>query len=502
MKHVRYAALAALMAVALPGMGRTQMTVHSGAFELTLENAVDIAMGSSYRVKQLELGIDRTRYWLEARQASLKSSAYIRLRSPQFEAVSETKWNSTLHKDEIIRQNTRLWQMDLAINQPVVLFGRPTNGYLSLNNKVYRYNQVNGGQDISYYNRYYVKYEQPLFQPNRLKNNIEDAELDLERRELDYVEDRVQLIDDIADDYYDMFDLTYREGVYLKHQEVLAEISRIAASAAAMDTVRQVELFQAQVETANAREAILQTQSTHRRRSMQIKQRLRIPDSDSIYVVPDVVVRPIEVDAEQAVEYGLSLRPRLRMLGITRRSDEIDLENVKGSNSFHVDLEMTYGLEREDEYFDELGDTYDNSYSVGVNAYIPLWDWGRRKANIQAEEISIKKTDLYIEETRTSIRANILNAIINLEEYQERAISMRESVNMTRNITAISIENYRNGLLSLQDVLQVINQQRDTELNFLEAFLGYRRSLLWLNTQTYYDYENGISLIDKYRARM
>ena len=84
--------------------------------------------------------------------------------------------------------------MDLAISQPVILFGRPTNGYLSLNNKVYRYNQVNGGQDVSYYNRYYVKYAQPFFQPNRLKNNIEDAELDLERRELEYIEDRVHIV--------------------------------------------------------------------------------------------------------------------------------------------------------------------------------------------------------------------------------------------------------------------------------------------------------------------
>jgi len=502
MQHLRHAALAAIMAVVLPGMGSAEIPIHIGAFELTLENAVDIAMGSSYRIKQLELGIDRNRYWLKARQASLKSSAYLRLRSPQFEAVSETKWNSTLQKDEIIRQNTRLWQMDLAINQPVVVFGYPTNGYLSLNNKVYRYNQVNGGQDISYYNRYYVKYEQPLFQPNRLKNNIEDAELDLERRELEYVEDRVELIDDIADDYYDLFDLTYREGVYLQHREVLEEISRIAANAAETDSARQVELLQAQVEIANARESILQNQSSQRREVMQIKQRLRIPVNDSIYVVPDVVVTPIQVDPEQAVRYGLSLRPRLRMLDISRRQDEIDLESVKGSNSFHLDLEMTYGLEREDEIFDEMSHTYDNSYSVAVNAYIPLWDWGRRKANIQAEEISIKRTDLYIEESRTSIRANILNAIINLEEYQKRALAMRESVNMTRNITSISVDNYRNGLLSLQDILQVVNQQRDTELNFLEAFLGYRRSLLWLTTQTYYDYENDISLIEKYRAQM
>ena len=146
---------------------------------LTLDNAVDIAMESSYRIKQLELGIERNRYWLKARQASLKSRVDMNLNAPEYKVVSDYKWNSTLKKDEIIRENTRLWQMDLAVRQPVVLLGYPTNGYLSLNNKVYRYLQQDGYKDVNYYNRYYLKFEQPFFLPNELKNNIEDADRNL-----------------------------------------------------------------------------------------------------------------------------------------------------------------------------------------------------------------------------------------------------------------------------------------------------------------------------------
>ena len=67
---------------------------------------------------------------------------------------------------------------------------------------------------MKYYNRLFLQFEQPFFQPNNLKNNIEYAEIDLRRTELNYVTDRVNLADDIADDYYDLFELIYRNNIY------------------------------------------------------------------------------------------------------------------------------------------------------------------------------------------------------------------------------------------------------------------------------------------------
>ena len=130
------------------------------SINLTLDRAFEIAMDNSYRIKHLQMGIERTRYLLKARQAGLKSRVYMYIRSPELDATSEFKWNSTLQKDEIVHQNTRLWQMDLSIRQPVILFGYPTNGYLSLNNRMYRYLQKeNGTEDVDYYNRYFIRFK-------------------------------------------------------------------------------------------------------------------------------------------------------------------------------------------------------------------------------------------------------------------------------------------------------------------------------------------------------
>ena len=469
---------------------------------LTFDSAVNIAMENSYRIKQLQLGIERTRYWLKANRAALKSRVYLNLTSPEFDGVSDYKWNSTLQKDEIIHQDTSLWQMDLSVRQPVVILGHPTNGYLSLNNKVYRYLQkINGDKDIRYYNRHFVKFEQPLFKPNTLKNNIEDAELDLEETELDYLSDQISMIDDIADDYYDLYELAYMNRIYSHEVDNLETIYDIALAFAASDTNLTIEAIQAKIEYANAREELLENQSDTRLEISRMKQRLRMSDIDSLSLGElEVRITPVDINIDRAVQYGYTLRPRLRLLDIRRRKDEIDLNNAEGSDAFFVNLEMTYGLEKQDEEYERLVEDYDNSYSVSVNAYIPIWDWGRRKSRIEAERISLKKTELYIEESRNQIRSEIVNAVANLKEYQSRAINLQSNLSAMHEITEISIAQYRNGIISFNDLLQVVVRERETQSGFLDAYLGYRKSLLNLMINTYYDYERDVPLIDRFLA--
>ena len=480
-----------LLGAVVPAQALAQRVLH-----LTLDKAVEIAMRNSYDIKQLELGIQRRKAWLRAEQAGLKSKVYMRLWAPQINAISVYKWNSLLHRDEIVRTNTRLWQAELSVRQPVIILGYPTNGYLSLNYKTYRYWQKDGGAEVNYYNRYFVAFEQPLFQPNTLKNNIEHAEADLQEAELRYLEDRVRMIDTIADSYYELFRMSYLERIYGRRLKLLEDVQSAAEVLAREDTTRKVDLIQVRVEIANTRDRIAQNRSDLRMAIADLKQRLRARLPDSVVVDPAVDLRPIHVTLDDAVQKGFELNPRLRILALRRRQREIELENTRGWNSFRVNLEMTYGLEREDERFGMLFHDLDKSYSVSANAYLPLWDWGQRKARIEARSIMVKEADLRIEAKRHEIKSDVANAVTNLREYQQRALNMQENLEMARQIAVMNLERYRKRQISLQDLLQNVNQVETTERNFLEAYLGYRRSLLKLMVVTYYDYEKDATLLD------
>jgi len=468
--------------------------------QLTRDTAVEIAMNNSYNIKQLELGIRRTRYWLKAERAALKSKVYMNINAPEIDAVADYKWNSTLRKNEIIHQNTRRWQMDVSVRQPVILLGYPTNGYLSLNNKIYRYLQKeNGLEDVDYYNRFFFKFEQPIFLPNELKNDIENAELNVQREELNYIRNRVGLANQVAYDFYNLFGLVYRDGVYTEQVRNLQRVYEIARDIAGADTTRVIEEIQARVELANITELQMKNRSNFRMRILNMKQRLRLDIQDSLVIRHDIDIKKINIDFDKALEYCYTLRPHLRLLRIEKRRREISLNNAHGWDSFRLNFEITFGLEKNHDRYQAMMDEYDNSYSVSLNAYIPIWDWGRRKAWIGAERVNVQRAELNIDENMSSLRNSLNTTVTDLEDYQQRALNLRESVIMAREIVEASIGQYRDGDITLQNVLQIIKRQNETELNFLEAYLGYRRELQELKGLTFFDFETDSSMIDKYK---
>ena len=467
---------------------------------MSVDSAVDIAMKNSYRIRQIELGIKRTLYWLKSERAALKSKVYMNLAAPEFDAVADYKWNSTLGKDEIIRQNTRRWQMDLSVRQPVILFGLPTNGYLSLNNKIYRYLQKeNGDRDVDYYNRFFIKFEQPIFRPNELKNDIESAELNVKREELDYIRDRVNLANSISYAFYDLYSLVRRNEIYSHYVMDVERLYDIARSVAQQDTTRRIEEIRAQVELLNAREMQMKNQSEIRLQKLNMKQRLRLDVRDSLLVDHTVTLKRIDVDFNEALRFGYTLRPHIQMLKIEKRRREIRLDNTYGWDAFHLNLEITLGFERNQDRYQAMWDKYDNSYSVSLAAYVPIWDWGRRKAWRAAETVNVRTAELNIEENLDSIKNSLNTTVTNLEDYQQRALSLQNSVSIAQEICDLSIQQYKDNKITLNGVLQIIERQRETEFNFLDAYVGYRRTLQSLKSLTYYDYEDNVSMIDKYK---
>lgn len=461
--------------------------------DLTLDNAVEIAMNHSYQIKRLKLGIDRSTMWLKARQAGLKSHVYMDIKTPDLQHVSDTRWNSVLYRDEIVQLNTQMWQSQLSIKQPVMLLGYPTNGYISLNYRVYRYAQQEGGDsDIDYYNRLYIKFEQPFFLPNELKNDLEEAELNLKDNRLNYVSERMNILHNIADDYYDAFEYGYYEIIYGHQIENLITVQAIASRYENDANGRRKDPIQVRLEIANVRENLLENRSRLRMELANIRQKLNLSPEDSLVFNPEIIFNPVAIELDQAVHYGFTLNPWLERLAIWKRNSEIDLENIRGQDAFRMTLEMTYGLEKSNQDFSNMWMDYDNSNSITLNAYVPIWDWGKRRYQIEAERLNVKRREIDIQEREENIRKSVTNAYTNLTEYQARFDNMRQSLKLAEEITQISLDEYASGEATLQDLLQIINRHTETETKLMEAYLGYKRAYLELMVQTYYDFEKGM----------
>ncbi|MCH7935174.1 MAG: TolC family protein [Gemmatimonadetes bacterium] len=472
--------------------------------EMTLERMVDLSLSNSYRIRNLNLGIDRTRHRLGAEEARLKTNVSLQLSVPEFESSADPRWNSTLGRNEIIHETTRRWESTLSIRQPVILFGYPTNGYLSLNNRVYRYNQIgdDGQNDLRYYNRYFVRYTQPLFQPNGLKNDLEEAQLNLENSELEFYDDVVEIIDDVSGDYFELFEDAYDRVI---NERLVANLQLAVTAAediAQLDPDRALDLNQVTVELANAEQELERALSDFRIRAARLKTRLNIPESDSITLNPMIMVNPVPIDIAQATEFALTATPRMRQLDIQYRRNELNLDQTKGRNAFRVNLNFSYGREALDSQFRNVFGNPTNTYSVDVTARIPIWDGGERRERIASSAIRIQQTGLRIEEAETQIVSRIQNEVRNVAEFQDRALNMETNLLLANQLSASTLALYVQGSASMFDLLQTFRTEAQTAENLLDAYLGWRNSLLRIQEMTYFDFEVGVPVLERYGVRL
>ena len=500
-KNIRvcFSAFALLASFALPG---PLLVAQEGPqiIDLTLERMVDLTLSRSYQVRRLNLEIQRDQFNLHAQQARLRSSVDLELTVPAFRLTSEPKWNSELQKDEIVQEHTRRWEGELSVSQPVILFGYPTNGYLSFNNRMYRYNQIedDGTEDVDYYNRYYISYRQPLFQPNGLKNDLEQAEMSLERTQLEFYGDVVGIVDNVAEDYYDLFEEQFTRDIYLDLSDNLDRALEIAQGLVRSDSTRSIELDQIQVELANALENVQAAESSFRLDAASVKRDLGLADTDSIAITTAFQLDPVSVDMEEAVQYAMELTPRMRQLDMSLRGSEIRLEDTKSRGGFQLDLNMSYGREKRDDEAANLWLHPDNSYTVNVTAEVPIWDWGERKARIASSEIGIQQSLLRLEEAEIQIVSSVRNEVLNVQDREARTMAMRDNLELARDVSETSFQRYETGAISALDLILSLRREADTAENFLEAYLGWRGSLRRVQEMTFFDFERGIPVLERF----
>jgi outer membrane protein TolC len=214
------------------------------------------------------------------------------------------------------------------------------------------------------------------------------------------------------------------------------------------------------------------------------------------------MVNPVPIDITQATEFALTSTPRMRQLDIRYRRNELNLDQTKGRNSFRVNLNFSYGREKIDPQFREIFGSPTNTYSIDVNASIPLWDGGARKSRIASSEISLSQTRLRIEEAEQQIVSSVENEVRNVAEYQDRALNMEQNLALASELSASTLSLYVGGSASMFEVLQTFRTEADTAENLLDAYLGWRNSLLRIQRMTYYDFELDVPVLERYGVRL
>lgn len=457
---------------------------------LTLEQALETANENSPNIKRALLNLERSQQYLNAQRAALKSNFSLSLNPISYnqsrtfnDLISDWNTNETLNTGGTF-----------TVSQPIKL----TDGTISLNNSFgwqKSYSEYSDRETKTFSNNLYIRFDQPLFTYNRTTLTLNELELDLENTRLSYAMQRLSLEKSVTQAFYSVFQSQMDLEISQDELNNTETSYNIIKNKAEGGLVAREELYQAELNMATSRSDLENKKVALENAKDAFKQMLGISLFEDIMILADVSITTVEVNLQQALDYGLVQRMELRQREITIENNQFSLIQTNAMNEFKGDVSLSVGIIGDNQ---EFGNVYENPTSnprVSLSFRIPLYDWGEKKARIKAAEATIQSSELSLEDENNNIIIGIRSVyrnLLNNERQIEIARIREQNAQLTYDINAAK---YKNGDITGLDLSLNQNQLSTAKTSYSNALISYKIELLNLKIQSLWDFENNKSYI-------
>lgn len=468
----------AMLSSAAPTLAQTPMT---------LESAMAIAESGSPSIQRSLMNIEQYQYNLQAERASLKSRFSLTLDPFSFSNNRrfDNQFSQWFTNIEMFSSGT------FRVDQPIL----ETDGTIALINTFsWRSNEteiasLGSNSNRAFYNNLYLAISQPIFTFNRRKMQLNELELNYENANLDYAIQRLQLERTITGQFFDVYLAQLNLDIA---QEELANTTKnfdIVKNKVEAGLLAKEEFYQADLNFANAQLAVQDNELALANAEESFKREIGMNLDEDIQLITALEATPVVVDLEKAIDFALKSRMELRQRRINIEQSFFELERTKSQNEFRADLQLTLGIFGDNEVFSKVYDRPTRNPSVGLQVNVPIFDWGERKARINAQTVSMRTQRLELQEDQKQIRMDIRRAYRSIQTQMPRIEIAKKSVENAELTYEINLERYVNGDLTGIQLNQFQSQLSNNKISYAQALINYKTQLLDLKILTLFDWE-------------
>lgn len=461
-----------------------------GVIVLDLDLALRYALDQSWRMERVKLDLQRDRFNLQASRAGLKSNASLSFTLPDFDQSIKEIIDPSSGDPIVLKTRGARYSGRISVRQPL-----PTDGVISLNgvfNRTQDYLFTFTPGKKYYYGSVFLRYEQPILQPNRIQNAIKRAELILEGSELSFLDEQIRIINDISNNYFRLYEQTYQDLLAKEELDRLEQLYDTGRQRFQRGDMTEIDLLQLEVDLTARRDRASSATGRLARQKNSFKQLIGLPADEEIEVKPVLTFTEVEINADLAIDRAFQNRPDIRRNEMWREREEMDLVERKSWGSVRGTVSLTLGLEGRgsamQSFYEEMVNP-DQARGAAINFTVPLWDWGRNQAQINSQLTELEKVRRTGEESKKSIRRIVGDVVDRVMEAQNRLGMLVRSVDAADRSFRLSSQRFTEGTLNVQDLLLTQGRLAEARRSYLNAYLDYRRALVDLTRQTYWDWE-------------
>ena len=277
-----------------------------------------------------------------------------------------------------------------------------------------------------------------------------------------------------ANAYYDLQDAGEQIRI---NQSFLEEASRNLRDSRLRQEVgvgTRFDTLRAEVQFANARQSLIQSQSQERVNRRAIAQLLNLPPTASVSTTPVNVAKNWPLDLEESIilafQNRAELEQQLYQADLSDEQREIALSAIRPTLQVFANYSAQTFVNDNDGILD--------NYSFGARFNWRPFDGGAARARARQQEIASQIAEEQFSSNLDQVRFDVEQSFFNLRSNQENIATSEIAVAQAEEALALANLRLQAGVGTQLDVLSAQSELTQAQANNVAAILGYNRALV------------------------
>jgi outer membrane protein len=298
---------------------------------------------------------------------------------------------------------------------------------------------------------------------NRTKN---DVQLQASQNTIN---NKTDLTVSVSKAFYDVLATTQQIKVTTEDITRIERSLRDATNQYKAGVTDKIDYKRATISLNNTRAAKKSNEEILKAKMQYLKTLMGYPADKDFSILYDSLQMEREVLLDTLQNADFKSRIEYQILSTQKRLLEANVLYNKWSYLPTVALNGAYNLNFQNNVFIDLyGRNYPNSFAA-VTLALPLYQGGKRKANLNVAEWQVKRVDLDIKNFQLNVNSEYSNAIANYKSSLTSLLAQQENVELAREVYDVIQLQYKSGIKTYLEVITSETDLRLARINYSNA---------------------------------
>lgn len=476
--EMRFLLILAFMLLALP------VRAQQAPLRLTLQDVISRSQSGSPAAEIARLEFDAARWNFRSYEAQYLPSFSIGGNAPGL-----VRAINSIDQDDgsiaYVSRNQLSSDLNLNISQPLPF----TGGQIFVSSELGRIDLF-GDSRTNYWQSspLVIGFSQPLFQFNNMRweRRVEPLRFRVAQRTL--AEDLAITAVDAANLFFDVYISQMNVDRAEFNVAVNDTIYNLSTGRFELGKIAENDLLQSELVLLNARTDLSNARIAYDRAVQDLKIALNLPYDQNLDIVPPLSAVDVEIDPAVAVERARDNRAAFLQMNMRRLESEREVAQARSERGFSANLNASYGLNQSgvglrDAYLNPLNQ---QRFSVGFS--MPLYNWGRGKAELEAALAQQDQTLKSIELEREELEQDVYFEALQFRQLQQQVALAAKADTIAARRFEVARNRYTIGTIDITDLFDAQQAKDSSSQAYIQTLREFWVSYFRLRRLTLYDF--------------